>query len=216
MEQTEFSYKLLEKEIAHLKELMFQHDKLTEIAINKAEETLNERLSKVNEFREQQKDIIATFATQIETDLAIKGLSERFEQNIKSVTDRAESNIKSVTDKIETLNTHILEKIDGTKKGMEEKRELLYKGVQESFKSISELTATNMKNIQETILANVKVETERLAANAKVSDLGISSLNTWKENTQGSIKVILTVGGFICAVVLALLIAYIYSAFHLK
>lgn len=55
--------KALEREIQHIKELMAQHNRMMQLAIDKAEGTMNERLAKMNEFRAQQADIITKFAT---------------------------------------------------------------------------------------------------------------------------------------------------------
>lgn len=78
-EKIEGVKKLVEEKIAGLKDLMVQHDALTELAIKKSEDTLNDRLQKVNEFREQQKDIIATFASMKEVDLIEQHLAQKIE-----------------------------------------------------------------------------------------------------------------------------------------
>ena len=62
MEQQEVHI-IVQDEIAHLKELIDLHDKMTQLAIDKAETAMNERLAGMNEFRAQQADTIAKFAT---------------------------------------------------------------------------------------------------------------------------------------------------------
>lgn len=84
----------LETRIQGVVNLMQQHDQLTKIANDKAQETLDERLSKMNEFREQQKDIITKFATIA----ALDALSLRFEDNIKTVSQRYETHVANLTE----------------------------------------------------------------------------------------------------------------------
>lgn len=174
----------LNNEVVHLKELMQQHDRMTALAIEKSEASYNERFSKTNAFREQQNDLIQTFAKGEETRSSIQAINEKFDANLKSVTDRFEKGHAAIIDKINFTQTHLDEKI------------LSSINVQEN-----KFTATD-KQMQTLI-----------DANAEISNRGITELNKWKENTSGSIRVILAVGGFLAAIVLALAIAVIRSRF---
>lgn len=174
----------LNNEVVHLKELMQQHDRMTALAIEKSEASYNERFSKTNAFREQQNDLIQTFAKGEETRSSIRAINEKFDANLKSVTDRFEKGHAAIIDKINFTQTHLDEKI------------LSSINVQEN-----KFTATD-KQMQTLI-----------DANAEISNRGLTELNKWKENTSGSIRVILAVGGFLAAIVLALAIAVIRSRF---
>ena|ERR1700689_2957275 len=50
-------------DIKHLRELMEQYNQMAQTAIDKAEKSVDERLKGMNEFRAQQQDMIANFAT---------------------------------------------------------------------------------------------------------------------------------------------------------
>lgn len=77
----------MHKDIRHLRELMEQRDRLTQLAINKAEESINERLLKMNEFRAQQADLIARFATTEKLDAVISSLNHRIETQSKEIDE---------------------------------------------------------------------------------------------------------------------------------
>ncbi len=175
---------LLTKEVEHLKELMQQHDKMTALAIEKSENNYNERFSKTNAFREQQNDLIQTFAKSDETRNSIKSIHEKIEENVKSVTDRFEKGHSALLDKITHVQVHLDEKI------------------------ISSITVQENK-----FTATDKQMQTLIDANAEISNRGLTDLNKWKENTAGSIRVILAVGGFVVALVLAIGIALITSFF---
>lgn len=73
----------LTQEIRHLRELIderekqrVQHDQLTELAIDKAVIGIDERLKSMNEFRGQQKDMIATLVRKEELAALSKELDE--------------------------------------------------------------------------------------------------------------------------------------------
>jgi len=75
--------KELDREIGHLREIInerekqrIQHDQLTELAIDKAVIGIDERLKSMNEFRGQQKDMIATLVRKEELASLIKELDE--------------------------------------------------------------------------------------------------------------------------------------------
>jgi hypothetical protein len=73
----------LQRELAHLREIMderekqrIQHDQLTELAIDKAVIGIDARLENMNEFRGQQKDMIATLVRKEELANLVKELDE--------------------------------------------------------------------------------------------------------------------------------------------
>jgi uncharacterized protein YdcH (DUF465 family) len=74
-------------EIVHLKELMEQHNKLTQLAIDKAEGTMNERLAGMNEFRAQMSDTIARFASNERVDSAIRAVELRNDNTDKELEE---------------------------------------------------------------------------------------------------------------------------------
>lgn len=101
---------LIDEKISGLKELILQHDELTDLAITKSQDTLNERLQKVNEFRDQQKDILATVATQKEVDLIEQHLTEKidafrkdFEGKISAVSDAKGTQFETNAEKIREI-----------------------------------------------------------------------------------------------------------------
>lgn len=171
-------------QVKHLKELMQQHDKLSDLAIVKSEDTYNERFSKVNAFREQQHELIQTFAKSEETRGSFLAVNEKFEANLKSVTERFDKGQITMTDKISFVQTHLDEKI---------------------LSSI---------NVQENKFSSTDRQMQTLIdANAEISNRGLKELNLWKEGVTGSIRVMLTVGGFIAAIVLALIIGFLKTIF---
>lgn len=174
----------IDREILHLKDLMDQHDKMTAIAIEKSEESYNERFAKTNEFRAQQNDIIQTFAKGDETKNSFISMNEKFEQNIRSATDRFEKGNAMLIDKINHVENHLDEKI-----------------IASILVQSNRFEATD-KQMQTLI-----------DANAEISNRGLTELNKWKENTSGSIRVILAVGGFIVGVVIILLGVWINKLF---
>lgn len=88
------TYGQISREITHLREIMnerekqrVQHDQLTELAIDKAVITIDERLKSMNEFRAQQKDMINTLVTRVEFDMIVKRIAdlENFQTKIMTV-----------------------------------------------------------------------------------------------------------------------------------
>lgn len=180
----------VDSEVMHLKEIMDQHDKMTSLAIEKSEVSYNERFAKTNEFREQQNDLIQTFAKGDETRNSIKGLDDKFEANIKTVSERFDQNVSSVNDRYEKGHATLIDKISTVSNHLSEKI----------------LSAVSVQ--ENKFFATDKQMQTLIDANAEISNRGITELNKWKENTSGSIRVILAVGGFIVALVLALIIAF--------
>lgn len=87
------SYGQMSREIIHLREIMnerekqrVQHDQLTELAIDKAVITIDERLKSMNEFRAQQKDMINTLVTRVEFDMIVKRIAELENFQTKTMT----------------------------------------------------------------------------------------------------------------------------------
>lgn len=202
----------LETRIQGVVDLMKQHDELTKIANDKAQETLDERLSKMNEFREQQKDIIAKFATITSLD----SLSLRFEDNIKTVTERYEANLKALTDKLETLKLHQDEKIEGMRKSLDDKREALYNGVLEMFKNVESRTNGNLKAEIEKFTAVDKTMSVLINTNADVSNRGINAnekriaeLFEQKNKQEGSLTVVKYILSGLITIIIALIIAFL-------
>lgn len=70
---------LIKTEIKHLRELMDQHDSMAQTAIDKSDTSMDERLAKVNEFREQQTDLITNFATKEFLTSQLEAQSKRLE-----------------------------------------------------------------------------------------------------------------------------------------
>lgn len=180
----------VDSEVMHLKEIMVQHDKMTSLAIEKSEVSYNERFAKTNEFREQQNDLIQTFAKGDETRNSIRGLDDKFEANIKTVSERFEQNVQNVTDRYEKGHATLVDKINVVQNHLSEK-------------IVSTVSVQENK-----FFATDKQMQTLIDANAEISNRGLTELNKWKENTSGSIRVILAVGGFIVALVLALVIAF--------
>lgn len=229
-------YRLLKAEIAHVKELLFQYNEQAKEALDKALKSTDEKFLKTNEFREQQKDLIANTATKKETDSQIDVLNAKFYENMKSVTERYEANTKSTHDKMDASLLNLAEKLEIMKKALEDKRDTLYAGIQQRFEDsktgFEEKLTAGLKNIDDKITANIKVETAKfiavdtamdtkINANADVSNKGLeilgkgqASINLWKENVTGRITVIVAVGGFIIAMVMVLFSAFIYSLFR--
>lgn len=88
----------LTREIRHLRAIInerekqtTQHDKLTQLAIDKAVITIDERLRGMNEFRAQQKDMINTLVTRVEFDMMMRRLNdlEKFQTKIMTVVTLA-------------------------------------------------------------------------------------------------------------------------------
>lgn len=77
----------MNKDIRHLRELMAQHNKLTQMAIDKAEQTMNHRLESLNEFRAQQADIIARFATMEKLNAEVAALNQRINTQVKEIDE---------------------------------------------------------------------------------------------------------------------------------
>lgn len=77
----------MNKDIRHLRELMDQRDRLTQLAIDKAEQSINERLLKMNEFRAQQADVIARFATAEKLDAVVAALNQRISTQAKEIDE---------------------------------------------------------------------------------------------------------------------------------
>lgn len=202
----------LETRIQGVVNLMQQHDQLTKIANDKAQETLDERLSKMNEFREQQKDIITKFATIA----ALDALSLRFEDNIKTVSQRYETHVANLTEKMETLKKHQDEKIELTKKALEDKRETEYKGILEMFNNVESKTSGNLKAEIEKFMAVDKTMTVLINTNADVSNRGInanekriSELFELKNLQEGSLTVIKYILSGVITIMIALIIAFL-------
>lgn len=84
----------MNKDIRHLRELMEQHNKLTQNAIDKAEQTMNHRLESLNEFRAQQADIIARFATMEKLNSEISGLCQRINMQTKEIDELKQARSK--------------------------------------------------------------------------------------------------------------------------
>lgn len=87
------SYGQMSREITHLREIMderekqrVQHDQLTELAIDKAVITIDERLKSMNEFRAQQKDMINTLVTRVEFDMIVKRIADLENFQTKTMT----------------------------------------------------------------------------------------------------------------------------------
>jgi len=63
---------LTEKELAHLKEQTALHFRVLEVAHEKSQEVLNDRLGRMNEFREAMKDQAGQFVTRAEFVVVIR------------------------------------------------------------------------------------------------------------------------------------------------
>lgn len=231
LREVDNSMKVLDLRIQGLRDMMEQHDKLIKIADDKAQETLNERLSKMNEFREQQKDIISNFATVISLD----ALANRMDINVHTATERFDRNTTVLNEKIAALKAsfdekiaevvkHSDEKVDTAKKNLDDRRELLYGLVQETLKGIQEKHDVNIKSVQEKIDANIKSELTRfestdkqmlvlINANAEVSNAGIKSLNSSRDRQTGSLTVITWVLGVVATIVVSLVVGFLSKYF---
>jgi hypothetical protein len=75
------------QEIQHLREFMEQHFALNQLAIDKAEMGVDKRLEGMNEFRAQQADVIAKFAT-----------NERLNEIIRAIELKADLQDKTLDD----------------------------------------------------------------------------------------------------------------------
>lgn len=84
----------MNKDIRHLRELMEQHNKLTQNAIDKAEQTMNHRLESLNEFRAQQADIIARFATMEKLNGDTTALHQRIDSQAKQIDELKQARSK--------------------------------------------------------------------------------------------------------------------------
>lgn len=71
---------LIERELAHLKEQTSLHFQVLEAAHEKSGEVLNERLSRMNEFREAMKDQAATFVTKTELNLRLESIENELQR----------------------------------------------------------------------------------------------------------------------------------------
>lgn len=71
----------------HLRREIKLHRKLTQRAIDKAEQTMNTRLEGLNEFRAQQADTIARFATMEKLNAEISGLCQRINMQAKEIDE---------------------------------------------------------------------------------------------------------------------------------
>ena len=105
--------------------------------------------------------------------------------------DRYDQNEKQSNDKLEKGMSHLDEKINMTKSNIEDK------------------FALNLKSDSDKHTATDKQMKILIDANADTSNRGINELNVWKISSQATIRVILTIGGFIVAIVLALIVAAI-------
>lgn len=184
---------VLDLRIKGLHDMMAQHDAMLQVANDKAQETLNERLSKMNEFREQQKDIISKFATIVSLD----ALASRVDLNVHTATERFDRATVTMTDKIVSLKTACDEKMAEMVIHADEKREMLSKMIQENFKSMQEKGDANIKNEVMRFEAVDKQMIVLINANADISNKGISDnskrigeLFDDKNKQQGSMTVI--------------------------
>ena len=64
----------MEKELAYLKEQTALHFRVLELAHSKSDEVLNERLQRMNEFREAMNDQAGRFVTRTELNLVIRAV----------------------------------------------------------------------------------------------------------------------------------------------
>lgn len=101
--------------------------------------------------------------------------------------DRYDQNENQSNTKMEKGMSHLDEKINMTKSYIEDK------------------FAANLKSESDKHSATDKQIKILVDANAEISNRGIAELNVWKISSQGSIRVILALGGFIVAVMLALI-----------
>lgn len=142
--------------------------------------------------------------TNDEWKLLHNGLQRKMEEERGKyvVQERYDQNFIQINEKIAEGYSRLDEKINMTKQTVDDKRDAL------------------MKNIEDKLFAFLKSESEKheatdktmqtlINSNAEVSNNGISNLNAWRASSQGSIRVILSVGGFITAIVLALVVAFI-------
>jgi len=120
MDTEPISYKLLETEMIHLKELMNQHNILTQRAVDKALENTDEKFIKTNEFREQQKDIIMTKANKED----LNSCNKRIDEMLLSINKRFDDAAASSTERYGNATKIIHDKIDLVERGARESREL--------------------------------------------------------------------------------------------
>lgn len=120
------------------------------------------------------------------------------------VQENYDQNIKQMHEKMIDGFSRLDDKINMTRQGTDDKRDALMKNIEDKLFS-------NLKSESEKHQATDKQMQTLIDANAAISNHGISDLNAWRSSSQGSIKVILTVGGFLCAIVAALVVAIIKS-----
>lgn len=77
--------------LAASKEAIDKAEAAAEKARDRLADDMAQRFESVNEFREQQKDIIATFIPRKETEQRIAGLADRTEQLIKGLTEKIDT-----------------------------------------------------------------------------------------------------------------------------
>lgn len=162
-----------------------------------------EKLMNVN-FELDRKAVEQYSKTNDEWKVLHNGLQRKLEEERGKYVaqERYDQNMKTTTDKMVEGFSRLDEKINMTRQSLDERRDSL------------------MKNIEDKLFSNLKSESERhsathkqmqtlIDANAEISNRGISDLNVWKISSQGSIRVILAVGGFVVAIVMALIAAVI-------
>lgn len=131
--------------------------------------------------------------TNDEWKLLHNGLQRKLEEERGKyvILDRYDQNEKQADDKLNKGMSHLDEKINMTKANIEDR------------------VFINLKSESEKHNASDKQMKILIDANAEISNRGINDLNEWKISSQGSIRVILAVGGFIVAIVMALIVAAI-------
>lgn len=211
MDEPFYNWKMLEQSIDHLKEMMTQHDKLTELAITKYEAAVDERFLKVNEFREQQKDIIQTFARDKETKEAIASLTNRLEQNIKSVTERYEANLNATKDKIEALERSLTQRIELVKQNLEEKRDAGISHLESNINSVINAQGDKFIAADKQTLTLINSNAEVSNNGLKILGKSITDINSWKDFQTGRQEVIAKNVGILIAAVISIAIAVIAS-----
>lgn len=162
-----------------------------------------EKLMNIN-FELDRKAVDQYSKTNDEWKFLHNGLQRKMEEERGKyvVQDRYDQDTKSLHEKMIEGFSRLDEKINMTRQSLDERRDAL------------------MKNIEDKLYSSLKSEGERhtstdrqmqvlIDTNAEISNRGLKELFVWKTSSQASIKVILTVGGFVMAVVLALIVAVI-------
>lgn len=157
------------------------------------DELTNRAIDKAEEGLIEKLDKISEFYNQLKDVISTLSRDKETTDAIDNLRNQMLGNNKIIDDKATASLNHILSRVELFKTLMDDKLDMGIKSAIDRAEGIE-------KQLRMLISANQEA---------------IKVLNEWRTGMQGSVKVILALGGFVVAIVIALLVAYIRSVFKM-